>query len=144
MSRSLVPLALVAVLAIAACGDEVGIEPDPTPSPADQEYVLVLCEGLDNFSTALVEADETEEISAVVRDYIESLEAIDPPPDAQAFHRDFIGYLSDSVDEPQELVRLPRPRPEDSVRSRLAAAERSLEECRDLAFFAGQEDSLDR
>lgn len=142
---------------LVACGGNDDAEPEPTspaesptsenggssPTPVvvdDEGYLAVICSGLSDFSDAVLVAKTADEISAVVRDYIASLEGVAPPEDLAEFHRSFIQYLTDSVDEPTLLLTTPRPLPEDSVRDRLSAKESSVSECRDLTFFGEREE----
>lgn len=118
-----------------------GESPSPVPVEVDDEgYLAVVCSGLADFSDAVLVAKTVDEISAVVRQYIVDLEGVSPPEDVVPFHRDFIQYLADSVDEPTVLLTTPRPLPDDSVRERLSAKESSVSECRDLTFFREREE----
>jgi hypothetical protein len=145
----LIPFALV------ACGGSDDAEPTPVPgtpstpgsSPApdpvvvdDEGYLAVICSGLSDFSDAVLVAETADEISAVVQEYIASLESVAPPEDLVPFHQSFIRYLVDSIDEPTVLLTTPRPLPEDSVRERLSSKEASVSECRDLSFFQEREE----
>lgn len=136
-------LSIIAAMSVVllACDPEDVIEPTPTPAGptngvSDEQYLAIICTGLDRFSSSLVQADTEDELVNVIQDYIGSLEEIVPPVGAEEFHEEFIDYLRASMDEPGELVTRPRPVPEDDVRNRMAHAEGNVEECQDLAFFA--------
>lgn len=137
---------------IAACGNEDDAEPLPTPrvdpgevrAVSDEEYLAIICTGLEEFSSALIRADSPEEIIEVVQAYIDSLVVVEPPEDVQPFHNRFVGYLDESLEDPGQLVMRPRPLPEDDVRERLAEVERDVDECQDLVFFAERQDDVTR
>lgn len=142
-------VALVAVLLGSACGGGDSGDGTPTPDPGatqptrpagrdvtDEEYLAVICTGLDDFWYALNNARSVEEIRTVVRKFIANLEAVSPAPDVRPFHAELLAYLSDSIDEPTQLATAPRPLPADIVRTRLAEKESRVAECGDLKFFA--------
>ncbi len=133
MARTLPALALVAFLGllVLACDD------DPPPSAVDDEgYLAVMCANLDRFSDAILVETEEAGIAAVIEDFIDELEAVDPPADLRDFHEAFIEYLEEAVDDPTSPLVLPPPLPDDDVRERLAGKERSVEECREPTFFS--------
>ena len=133
MARTLPVLALSAVLGllVLACDD------GPPPSAVDDEgYLAVMCANLDRFSDAILVETEEAGIAAVIEDFIDELEAVAPPADLRDFHGAFIEYLEDAVDDPTSPLVLPPPLPDDDVRERLAAKERSVEECREPTFFS--------
>jgi hypothetical protein len=144
MQRFAIVCALLAVAGFAvACGNDDGATPTPSPDAravSDEEYLAIICTGLDRFSRALVSVTAAEDIAEVVEDYIASLEEVSPPEDVRPFHQSFINYLSDSLDEPTQLVTRPRPLPAGDVRSRLAEKERTVDECQDLSFFLERDD----
>lgn len=130
---------VVAVLAtgaiMASCG---GGSAHPTPSgPAlsDQEYLKVVCTGLSNFSTALLTKTKPEDLAQVIKDYIASLQKVQPPAGVEQFQQDFIKYLQDSIADPTSLVTKPPPLPSSAVRQRLASVEIQTPECKDAKFF---------
>lgn len=146
---------LLLPFALVACGGSGDSDPtqipssspppdtSPAPSPVavdDEGYLAVVCSGLSAFSDAVLVAKTADEISAVVRQYIADLQQIAPPEDVAPFHRDFIQYLSDSVDEPTVLLTSPPPLPEQSVRQRLAGKESTVSECRNLVLFGEREE----
>ncbi len=136
MARSLPVLLLAALLGLLAlaCDDE------PPPDPvADEEYLALMCANLDRFSDAVLEATEEAAIAAVIEDFIEALEAVEPPADLRDFHAAFIEYLEEAVDDPTSPLVLAPPLPDEDVRERLADKERSVEECREPTFFGGPE-----
>ena len=133
MARSLPVLAaagLLALLAI-ACGDD-----GPPPSPvSDEGYLALMCANLDRFSDAVAVETEEAGIAAVIEDFVEALEGVEPPADLREFHAEFIAYLEEAVDDPTSPLVLPPPLPDDDVRERLAGKERSVSECREPTFF---------
>ena len=134
---------------VLGCGNDDSETATPTlpageAGTSDEEYLAALCTGLDRFSPALLEAESVDEMVAVVEEYIETLEAVEPPADVQPFHDSFISYLTESLDEPTELVNRPPPLPEESVRERLAEQEASVEECEGLTFFQSAADEPER
>ena len=152
MSRSLSLIALATVLGLftVACGggsgDTSGSEPSPTssdPAPtiearvvSDEQYLAVICVGLQDFSTA-IETETTEAgISSVIIAFIDELKAIEPPADVQPFHTAFIAFLQEAVDDPTRPLVVEPPLPSDEVRDRLGAKERSVAECREPTFFS--------
>ena len=133
MVRTLPALAIAAVLGlfVLACDD------GPPPSAVDDEgYLAVMCANLDRFSDAILVETEEAGIAAVIEDFIDELEAVEPPADLRDFHEAFIEYLEEAVDDPTSPLVLPPPLPDDDVRERLAAKERSVEECREPTFFS--------
>jgi hypothetical protein len=148
-------LVALPLVAFTACGGGDGAEPTPTatgepvndqtplPSPAgtpvgpltDAEYLAVICSGLSEYSAAIIREQTEEGLSAVVVDYVVSLQAVLPPEDLTGFHNDFIVYLSAAVASPTDLLALPRPLPPDDIRERLSDIEEDVEECRDARFF---------
>ena len=136
MARPLPSLVIAALLGllILACDD--GPPPDPV---ADEEYLAVMCVNLDRFSDAVMEATAEADIAEVIEDFIEALEAVEPPADLRDFHEAFIEYLEEAVDDPTSPLVLAPPLPDDDVRERLADKERSVEECREPTFFNGSQ-----
>ena len=154
-------LVLLPLAAIVACG---GDDDDPTPTPAvsetpdsattsaptpagtpigpltDEEYLAVICSGLEDYTAAIIREQTVEGLSAVVRDYVVSLQAVLPPEDVADFHNQFIAYLTAAIESPTDLLATPRPLPPDDVRDRLAGKEEDVEECRNARFFAEREE----
>jgi len=148
MPRILVLLAIVGLVTTACGGGDddatpSAVSPSPT-APAstaardvtDEEYLAVICSGLDGFWFALNNARTVEEIRGTVQDFIANLEVVLPAPDVRPFHTDLLAYLEEAIDEPTQLATAPRPLPEESVRERLAGKEEDVAECDDLTFFA--------
>lgn len=146
MLRLLVFLA-VAGLVAASCGgggddDATPTSTLPTASPSvatrdvtDEEYLAVICTGLNNFWFALNNARTVEEIRGTVTEFISSLEVVLPAPDVRPFHSDLLAYLNEAIDDPTQLATAVRPLPEGAVRDRLAEKELDVPECGDLTFF---------
>ena len=142
-------LSLLAGLGLfaASCGGSDDGDGTPTsaaasPSPSvatrdvtDEEYLAVICTGLDDFWFALNNARTVEEIRGTVTDFIDSLEVILPAPDVRPFHGDLLAYLNEAIDDPTQLATAVRPLPEKAVRDRLAEKELDVPECDDLTFF---------
>ena len=133
MARTHPALALAAVLGllVLACDDG-----PPRSAVDDEGYLAVMCANLDRFSDAILVETEEAGIAAVIEDFIEELEAVEPPADLRDFHEAFIEYLEEAVDDPTSPLVLPPPLPDDDVRERLAAKERSVDECREPTFFS--------
>jgi hypothetical protein len=110
--------------------------PVATGTPlSDEAYLRVICTGTQNFSDALMSQSSPEGIAKSVRDFISSLQGVNPPADLRPFHESLLGYLQDSVDNPLELATKPRPEPEEDVRQRLAAKETGIAECEKAKYF---------
>ena len=143
-------LALAGVLGLVALacgggnggGDEPATEPPASRAVSDEGYLAAMCAGLERFSAAAQTATEAASIAAVIVDFIVALTAVEPPADLVEFHEAFIAYLEEAVDDPTRPLVVARPLPDEEPRERLAAKERSVPECRDPAFFAG--DPADR
>ena len=119
----------------AACNSKD--DPEPTGTPAtDEQYLKAICTGLVNFSDALVSKTSSTEIAAVIKAYIVGMQQIQPPTDLQKFHKDFVKYLQDALNDPTSLVTTTPPLPSDDVRKRIASKERNVPECRDATFFS--------
>jgi len=130
---------MVAMLAagaiLAACGGG-SAKPTPVgPALSDEDYLKVVCTGLSDFSAALLTKTKPEDLSQVIKDYIASLQKVQPPAGVEQFHQDFIKYLEDSIADPTSLVTKTPPLPSGSVRQRLAAVEIQTSECKDAKFF---------
>jgi len=140
-ARWLLAAAAAAALVLAACrgGGGDGLETPAATPVGDEEYLAVICAGLDRFTDALMVAQTPDEVRAVVEEYIADLELVTPPEDVRPFHEAFIQYLRDAVDEPLALLTTPPPTPEEEVRQRLAEKERSVAECRNPTFFQREE-----
>jgi hypothetical protein len=141
-------VALAALPFIAACGGDGkspsqtatnnGDEPEITPSGPvlnDQQYLSTLCVGLVNYYDALMTEPTRDGIAKVVKEFVGSMKAVNPPEDVVPFHREFIAYLSAAVDEPTSLVTVAPPKPEDSIRERLAARVNDTPECKYPTFL---------
>ncbi len=112
----------------------------PVGPLSDKEYLAVICGGLEDYTAAVLREQTVEGLSAVVRTYIASLQAVLPPEDLTDFHEQFIEYLTAAVDSPTDLLATPRPLPPEKVRDRLANLEDDVEECRDAKFFSTREE----
>ena len=128
LAFSLLPLVAV------ACGDDDPSPPDNTRL-SDEDYLKVICSGTSAFSNAIATKTKVEEIGQVVKDFVVSLQKVNPPEDLNQFHQDFIKYLQDANSDPTSLVTHRPPLPGDSARQRLASKETRVAECRDITFF---------
>ena len=132
MARLFPVLMLAGLLALVA----LACDDNPPPSAVDDEaYLAVMCANLDRFSDAVQVETEEAGIAAVIQDFIDALEAVEPPADLQDFHDAFLEYLEDALDDPTSPLVLVPPLPDDEARERLAGKERSVAECREPTFF---------
>ena len=132
MTRFLPALVLTGLFAllVLACDDS------PPPSAVDDEgYLAVMCANLDRFSDAIQVETKKDAIAAVIEDFIDELQSVDPPADLRDFHQAFIDYLNDAVDDPTSPLVVAPPLPDDEARERLAGKEGSVAECREPSFF---------
>ncbi len=146
MLRLLVCLAGFGLFAASCGGSDDG---DATPTSAlpvaspsvatrdvtDEEYLAVICTGLDNFWIALNTARTVEEIDVTVEEFIANLEVVLPVPDVRPFHAELLAYLREALGDSTQLATAPRPLPEESVRARLAEKELDVPDCDNLTFF---------
>ena len=133
MAGSLPVLVLAGLLALLA----LACDDSPPPSAVDDEgYLAVMCANLDRFSDAIQVETREAGIAAVIEDFIDELEAVEPPADLRDFHADFIDYLEDAVDDPTSPLVAPPPLPGEEARERLAGKEGSVAECREPTFFS--------
>src|SRR4051812_46958644 len=136
MSVRLAPLLLLFALllaGIAAC-DDGDDAPDAGNSPrlSDEDYLKVLCSGTANYSNALATKTQVAEIGQAIKDFVTSLQQVNPPSDLEKFHSQLIKYLQDANSDPTSLVTRKPPLPDDNTtRQRLASKESSVAECRD-------------
>ena len=132
MARLFPMLMLAGLLALVA----LACDDNPSPSAVgDEAYLAVMCANLDRFSDAVQVETEEAGIAAVIQDFIDALEAVEPPADLQDFHDAFLEYLEDALDDPTSPLVLAPPLPDDEARERLAGKERSVAECREPTFF---------
>lgn len=109
----------------------------PTPSgPAldDAAYLRVFCTGLTNYLEA-VNTKPKDGITQAVKDYVSSMEKVNPPEDVRPFHAAYIKYLRDALDEPTALVTRQPPKPAEPVRTRLNEETKKVAECRFPTFL---------
>ncbi len=135
MPRFLLLSAVAAVLLVlfAACGG--GDEPSPDNGVSDEDYLRVLCTGLDQYSDSLLAAAKPDQIAKVIENYITAMKAVTPPNDLAAFHTGFIVYLEQGLADPKALLTASPPRPPEKAASRLAAKEPKVSECQDATYF---------
>ncbi len=132
MARLFPVLMLAGLLALVA----LACDDNPPPSAVDDEaYLAVMCANLDRFSDAVQVEKKEAGIAAVIQDFMDALEAVEPPADLQDFHDAFLEYLEDALDDPTSPLVLAPPLPDDEARERLAGKERSVAECREPTFF---------
>ena len=120
------------VLVLAACGEDDA----PEGGGSDEDYLRAICTGSQDFSNALLSKTTPDEIAEVIRDFIEKMEATDPPADLVEYNDEFVEYLEAAVNEPTSLVTSRPPLPDDDVQRRLASKEPSVAECKDPTFFS--------
>lgn len=148
------------MVGLVACGGDDGAEDDPIPTNTlaagetaaptpggtpvgpltDEEYLAVVCSGLEEYTAAVLRERTVEGLSAVVQDYVASLQGVLPPADLEDFHSRFIDYLLAAIESPTDLLAIPRPLPEEDVRERLAGKEDDVPECADARFFSEREE----
>ena len=132
MNARRLALAVVATFGLAACGGA------DAPAPlSDEEYLAVLCAGLERYAVAVDTETEAAGIAVAVAAFLDDLRAVAPPPDADGFHAAFIAYLEDALDDPTRPLAVAPPLPADGVRARLAGKERAVPECREPTFLSG-------
>lgn len=119
----------------ASCGDDDQQSPSDGSRLGDDDYLKVICSGTSAFSGALNTATKIDDLRQVIKDFVGSLQKVNPPSDLDQFHQQFIKYLQDANSDPTSLVTRRPPLPSDSVRQRLAARETKVAECRDISFF---------
>ena len=119
------------VLVMAACEDDA-----PEGGGSDEDYLRAICTGSQDFSNALLSKTTPDEIAEVIRDFIEKMEATNPPADLVEYNDEFVDYLEAAVNEPTSLVTSRPPLPDDDVQRRLASKEPSVAECKDPTFFS--------
>lgn len=133
---SLVP---VFALVFACGGGDDDNDDDVTPGPAhavtDEQYLAVLCTGLENFSESINTAKTEEEISKVIKAWVVELKEVIPAEDLGTWHAEYTQYLEDAVDDPTSPLTLPPPLPPDGPRNRLNAKRPSVPECKRPTFF---------
>lgn len=133
MSARRLALAGIATLGLAAAACGGADAPAPLP---DEEYLAVLCTGLERYATAVDTEAEAAGIAVAVVAFLDDLRAVAPPPDAGGFHAAFIAYLEEAVDDPTRPLAVAPPLPAAEVRARLARLERDVPECREPTFLA--------
>ena len=135
--------------AFAACGDDGGGTKTDTSNPnetpvasgtplSDEAYLKVFCTGTVAYQDALLTKPKADDIAAVIKTYIASMEKVTPPEDLAKFHADYVQYLRDSVKDPTSLVTRAPPKPADGPRQRLAAKVTSVPECKYPTFLGEQ------
>ncbi len=127
--------ACVLAAAMAACGGGSDKPAAVTPGVSDEEYLKVICSGTQGFSDALISQTTVDGIAKSIKDFIAAMNAVTPPSDLQAFHKDLLKYLDDSLKDPTSAVTRKRPQPPDKARQRLAAKEPSVPECSKVHYF---------
>jgi hypothetical protein len=123
---------ILSALLFAACEEDDA----PTGGGSDEDYLRAICTGSQDFSNALLSKTNPDEIAEVIRDFIEKMEATNPPADLVEYNEEFVQYLEDAVNEPTSLVTRQPPLPDDDVQRRLASKEPTVAECKDPTFFS--------
>ena len=109
----------------------------PTPSgPAldDAAYMKVFCTGLTNYLDA-VNTKPKDGISQAVKDYIASMEKVNPPEDVRAYHAQYLKHIKDALDDPTSLLTRTPPKPAEAIRTRLNEETKKIPECRFPTFL---------
>jgi hypothetical protein len=138
MRRAILLAGLAAAAILASCGGDGGDPGDGATGASgvsDEQYLAVLCEGLSDYTDALLTATSAQAIADVITGYTAAMRALDPPADLREFHGQFVRYLEDAVAEPTSLVTRAPPKPDDGPRQRLAALESSVDACRYPTFL---------
>ncbi len=123
------PIGLVVILWIAlslSCGEA---------SDEERDYLREYCGVLDVFSDNLVEQQSAVSIADAMRALIRDLSSISPPTSLAEFHREFIDFVEESLEDPGSLVVGEAPKPPEPVRLKLSGAERGIDECVDAEPF---------
>jgi hypothetical protein len=130
--------AATAALLLAACsgGDEKPAGANPSlPTLNDEQYLLVLCTGINDYREAVNTATSAESLTQSIRAYVADLQAANPPADLQSFHGDYLRYLEQSYTDPTRLLTTLPPMPPDAARARLSTKEASVIECKPPTFW---------
>jgi hypothetical protein len=120
-----------------ADGTDASRTPALTPSGppvSDEEYLKAFCTGVTNYNDAILSKPK-EGILQAVKDYIASMERVNPPEDLQSFHQEFLRYLKAAEAEPTDLVVIPPPKPAEPQRERLAKKTANVPECKYPTFL---------
>lgn len=104
----------------------------------DEAYLKVFCTGTVAYQDALLTKPKAEDIAAVIKEYVGSMEKVTPPADLVSFHTAYVQYLRDSVKDPTSLVTRAPPKPADGPRERLKARVTSVPECKYPTFLGEQ------
>lgn len=130
---------LLSAVALAACGDkdDSGGSSGAAAS-SDAQYLAVFCTGLTKYQETLVSATKVDDIRKVIEDYIGELEKITPPDGLEKYHKDYIRYLREALDDPTSLVTTKPPMPPESDRERLSEKTKGVAECKYPTFLDRQ------
>lgn len=135
--RTLAVVILGAVFLAACSGGGGGDDQsEPVGTGTDEDYLRAICVGIDAFTDALLSATTADEIGRVVREFIATMQAVNPPPDLAKYNQQFVAYLEEALADPTSLVTKAPPLPPDEARRRLAALEPQIAECREPTFFS--------
>ncbi len=129
-------LVATVLLAAACSGGDDGVAPGAPEGVPDEEYLAILCEGTEAFSSALIGQQTPEQLRAVITDYVADLKAVVPPRDISQWHLDYIAFLEQAESVPGLMVSGNPPMPPEPARGRLAGKERTVEACKSPIFFA--------
>ena len=131
----------LSLVAVACGGGEKGVAPGAGEGVSDEAYLEVLCTGSQNFSAALIAQSTPEQLRAVITAYADEMEATTPPRDVSAFHKEYVAYLREAVNQPVLLANGTPPMPPQPARGRLASKENSVEACKEPIYFGEDGDS---
>ena len=141
MPRWIALVVLLPALAFAvSCGggdddNDEELTPGPARTVSDEEYLAVLCTGLENFSDAINTAKTEEAIADVIKAWVVELKEVIPSEDLGPWHAEYTKYLEDAVDDPTSPLVIPAPLPPDGPRNRLNGKRPSVAECKRPTFF---------
>ena len=123
-----------ALLLFSSCGDDG--DDTPKGGGSDEDYLAAICKGTSEFSDAVLSKTTAAEIADVIKEFIKTMKATNPPADLVKYNDEFVKYLEDAVSDPTSLLTRKPPLPSDEAQRRLAAKELSVEECKDGTFFS--------
>lgn len=130
MSRWPALVALLTLLSVAsfACG--------LVPKDGDEEYLLGFCRSANEFSDALVSAEDEGAIESAIEDYAAALGALEPPTDVQRFNDELIAYVESLRTDPTRVETEDPPQPPDNVKRRLDSQASSIDACTATNYFS--------
>lgn len=101
----------------------------------DQAYVEGWCLATNEFSDALVAANDAPAIVAAINTYHDDLAALEPEDDLADFHSAFLAYLVDIAADPAGLSSARPPGPPSDARLRIEALASTADACEGTDLF---------